>query len=168
MNFSLLLAAMAMILSLIPQVTKMTPDSPKFMNDEPKGSSWRVFAVDSYEKGPIAVVEVEEVRQQNPPSLWAITAKNRSLAPVNSYRITAVVLTGDNKVKATQMLPAVKNLAPGKVTRQQIKIFPTILNPSDRVVFYVGELTTDDGPWKVDKNEVTALMAAMGARYPAQ
>ena len=55
------------------------------------------------------------------------------------------------------MLQVVKNLKPGQVSRQQIKIFPTILNPTDRVVFYVSEVTTDVAPWKVDKNAATAL-----------
>lgn len=163
---SVTLPVLALCVSVVAQVVQMAPDSPRFMNDEPRGSSWKVFAVDSYEKGPIGVVEVEEVRQQNPPSLWAVTVQNRSSASVVSYRMTAVVVTGDNKVKGTQLLPVVRNMKAGQVSRQQIKIFPTILNPTDRVVFYVSEIATDAGQWKADKNEVTMLVAKTAARFP--
>lgn len=160
------LPVVALLLALGSQVAKMTPDSPRFMNEEATGSTWKVFAVDSHDTGPIGVVGVEEVRQQNPPSNWAVSARNRGLAPVPSYRMAAAVVTGDGKIKGTQLLQPVKNLKPGQVTRQQIKIFPTILNPTDRVVFYVSELTTEAAPWKSDKDAVTALIKSVAARYP--
>lgn len=160
------IAALLLMFSAAPQVTKMTPDSPRFMNEDPRGSTWKVFAVDSHDTGPIAVVEVEEVRQQNPPSHWAVIVRNRGLMPVLSYRMAAAVVTGDNKIKGTQLLQVVKNLKPGQVSRQQIKIFPTILNPTDRVVFYLSEATTDVAPWKADKAAVTGLITAMAARFP--
>lgn len=160
------LPVLALLLSLVAQVATQTPDSPRFMTGDPRGASWKVFAVDSHESGPIAAVEVEEVRQQNPPSQWGITVRNRGLGPVLSYRMAAAVVTGDNKIKGTQTLPAVKNLKPGQLSRQQIKIFPTILNPTDRVVFYVSELTTEDSSWKVDKNAVTRLITSVAARFP--
>lgn len=153
----------------VAQVQQMQPDSPRFMNgQDPQGATWKVFAVDSYEQGPIGVVQVEEVPQQNPPSLWAVSVQNRGNEPVTSYRMTAVVVTGDNKIKGTQMLPAIKNLKPGQVSRQQIKIFPTILNPTDRVVFYVGELTAGETQWKADKAAVSALVTKTAARFPVQ
>jgi hypothetical protein len=157
---------LAVFLSLVVQVNKMTPDSPRFMNEDPKGSSWKVFGVDSHESGPIAVIEVEEVRQQNPPSNWAVKVRNRGAMPVLSYRMAAAVVTGDDQIKATQLLQTVKNLKPGQESRQQIKIFPTILNPTDRVVFYLSEVATDGSPWKVDKSAATALITAVAARFP--
>lgn len=162
------LSAVVVMLSLSSQVTKMTPDSPRFMNqvDEAPGSTWKVFAVDSYEAGPIGVVQVEEVRQQNPPSEWAVSVRNRGLAPVPLYRLAAATVTGDNKVKAIQQLPAIKNLAPGKVSRQQIKIFPTILTPTDRVVFFVNAVREEASPWQADKDAITALIRMVAARYP--
>jgi hypothetical protein len=160
------LAAFVVMLSLTSQVTKMTPDSPRFMNDDPVGATWKVFAVDSYDSGPIGVVQVEEVRQQNPPSHWAVSVQNRGLMPVLQFRMAAAVVTGDGKIKGTQLLQTIKNLKPGQVSRQQIKVFPTILNPTDRVVFYVSELTTDVAPWKSDKDAVTGLIKSMAARYP--
>ena len=149
------------------QVQKMEPDSPKFMNGEVSDASGKVFAVDSYEKGPIGVVGVEEVKQQNPPSLWAVVVQNRGTSAV-TYRMTAAVVTGDNKIKGSQVMQAVKNLEPGKVSRQQVKIFPTILNPSDRVVFYLSESTTGGESWKVDKEVVTSLVTSVAARHPVQ
>jgi hypothetical protein len=160
------LSLIALLLSLGVQVTKMTPDSPRFMNDDPLGATWKVFAVDSYENGPVGVVQVEEVRQQNPPSYWAVSVRNRGLMPVMSFRMAAAVVTGDNKIKGIQLLQTVKNLKPGQVSRQQIKIFPTILNPTDRVVFYVSELETDVAPWKSDKDAVAGLIKTVAARYP--
>ena len=160
------LPLIALLLSLGVQVTKMTPDSPRFMNEDPLGATWKVFAVDSYESGPVGVVEVEEVRQQNPPSHWAVSVRNRGLMPVVNFRMAAAVVTRDGKIKGTQLLQVVKNLRPGQVSRQQIKIFPTILNPTDRVVFYVSELATDVAPWKAEKDAVTALIKSMAARYP--
>ena len=52
---------------------------------EVKGASWRVFAVDSLPNGPINVVQVSEVRQHNPPSIWAVHVANRELQTVASF-----------------------------------------------------------------------------------
>jgi len=157
----------ALFLALGLQLTNLTPSSPRMNQfEDPAGASWKVFAVDSHDTGPIAVVQVEEVRQQNPPSQWAVSVRNRGQMPVLSYRMAAAVVTGDNKIKGTQLLQVVKNLKPGQVSRQQIKIFPTILNPTDRVVFYLSEVTTDVAPWKADKDGVTALITTVAARFP--
>ena len=77
-------------------------------------------------------------------------------------------MTGDHKIKGTQLLPVVKNLKRGNVSRQQIKIFPTILNPTDRVVFYLSELTAGGVEWKADRAGVTSLITTIAARYPVQ
>lgn len=128
----------------------------------------KVFAVDSHKNGPIEVVQVEEVPQQNPPSLWGVTVKNRDSVSVDSFRLAAAVVTGDHKIKGTQLLPVIKNLKVGGTSRQQIKIFPTILNPTDRVVFYLAEATIAGAGWKADKNEVAALIIKTAAQYPVQ
>lgn len=160
-------SVVAWCLSLALQLTNLTPSSPRTNQfEDPVGASWKVFAVDSHETGPIAIVEVQEVKQQNPPSYWAVVVRNRGLAPVLSYRMAAAVLTGDNKIKGTQLLQTVKNLKPGQVSRQQIKIFPTILNPTDRVVFYLSEVTTEEAPWKADQDAVTTLIKLVAARFP--
>ena len=61
-----------------------------------------------------------------------------------------------------------KNLKPGPVPRQRIKIFPTILNSTDRAVFYLSEATTDVAPWKANKDAVTRLIKAVAGRFLAQ
>ena len=154
------------LLAFGSQVASGTPDRPKFMDGDSRGT--KVFAVESYKGGPIEVVQVEEVLQQNPPSLWAVTVQNRDATTIDSYRMAAAVVTGDHKIKGTQLLPAVKNLKRGNVSRQQIKIFPTILNPTDRVVFYLSELTAGGVEWKADRADVTTLITTIAARYPVQ
>jgi hypothetical protein len=69
---ALTVSVLAMLLSLTGQVQKMEPDSPKFMNGEFGDWSGKVFAVDSYDMGPIGIVEVEEVKQQKPRSRWGV------------------------------------------------------------------------------------------------
>lgn len=162
------IAVLTALLALGPQIQKMEPDSPSFMTNGPKSGTDKVFAVDSYEKGPIGIVGVEEVKQQNPPSLWAVTVQNRGTEPISAYRMTAVVVTGDHKIKGTQRLQTVKNLQPGKSSRQQIKIFPTILNPTDRVVFYLGEVNVGGVQWKVDSKEANDMVSKVAARFPVQ
>lgn len=165
MRFSIVSIALSLLFGV--QVQKMEPDYPKSIS-EVSDETGKVFAVDSYEKGPIRVVHVEEVKQQNPPSLWAVSVQNRGTDAV-TYRMTAAVVTGDNKVKGSQLLQTVKNLQSGKISRQQIKIFPTILNPTDRVVFYLNEISTSGGEsWKVDKDVATALVIAVATRHPVK
>lgn len=154
------------LIALGAQVQSGTPDRPRFMDGDPRGM--KVFAVDSHKNGPLEVVQVEEVQQQNPPSLWAVTVRNRDAVSVDSFRMAAAVVTGDHKIKGTQQLPVIKNLKVGGVSRQQIKIFPTILNPTDRVVFYLSEVTIAGLGWKADKNDVTTLITKTSAQYPGQ
>ena len=163
MNFIALAAA---LITLASQVQSGTPDRPKFMDGDARGT--KVFAVESHKTGPIEVVGVEEVMQQNPPSQWAVTVQNRDASAIDSYRMAAAVVTGDHRIKGTQLLPAVKNLKPGAVSRQQIKIFPTILNPTDRVVFYLSEVTTGAAQWKADKDDMAILITRTSAQYPVQ
>jgi hypothetical protein len=82
--------------------------------------------------------------------------------------MAAAVVTGDHKIKGSQQLPAIKNLQPGKASRQQIKIFPTILNPTDRVVFYVSEVSAGSDSWKADKDTVGSLISSVAARHPVK
>lgn len=161
-----LLTVLITMIALGSQVQSGTPDRPKFMDGDPRGT--KVFAIDSHKNGPIEVAQVEEVMQQNPPSNWAVTVQNRDAVSIDSFRMAAAVVTGDHKIKGTQLLPVIKNLKAGGTSRQQIKIFPTILNPTDRVVFYLAEVTIAGAGWKVDKNEVNALISKTAAQYPAQ
>src|SRR4051794_6678664 len=67
--------------------------------EDPKGANWRIFAIDANPDGPIAITMVDEVRQQNPPSTWAVYAGNRELMPVASFVLAAAVVDVNGKVK---------------------------------------------------------------------
>src|SRR4029450_5011417 len=134
--------------------------------EDPKGTSWRVFAVESYTDGPLAITEVQEVRQQNPPSTWVVFARNRSLMPVASYRLAAAIVTGDGNVKAIQPLPALKNVPPGKVSRQEMRVVVSVLMPTDRVVFFVSDVSSELGSWKSSSIDVEALIKSAAKQLP--
>ena len=134
--------------------------------EDPKGANWRLFAIDANPDGPIAITAVEEVRQQNPPSTWAVYAGNRELLPVNSFTLAVAVVDVNGKVKATQMLPAIKNLKPQQVSRKEIPIRVTIVAPTDRIVFYVREVSSETGDWKAVDSEVAGLIKLAAARLP--
>jgi hypothetical protein len=152
---------------LNPTNTTPTPGDPRtYQFEDPKGSNWRLFAVDAYPQGPIAITQVDEVRQQNPPSTWAVYAGNRELMPVTSFTLAAAIVDVDGKIKATQMLPAIRNLKPQQVSRKEIPIRVTIVNPTDRVVFYVREIKSETGDWKAVDSEVAALIKTAAARLP--
>lgn len=132
----------------------------------PLGASWRVFGVDSFPGGPVQIVEVAEVRQQNPPSNWAVYVSNRDLRPLHSFTIAAAVVDVKGKVKATQVLPAIKNLKPQQVNRREIPIRITVIAPTDRVVFFVKEVKSETGDWKAVDAEVAELIKSVALRLP--
>ena len=132
----------------------------------PAGASWRVLGVDSFPGGPVQIVEVAEVRQHNPPSTWAVFVSNRDLRPLTSFSLAAAVVDVNGKVKATQTLPAIKNLKPQQVVRKEIPIRVTVIAPTDRVVFYVKEVKSETGDWKSVDADVAALIASVAARFP--
>ena len=135
--------------------------------DEPKGSNWRVFAVNSYPDRALVITQVEEVRQQNPPSTWGVYVGNTELTtPVASLTLAAAVVDVNGKVKAIQNLPAIKNLKPQQVVRKEIPIRVTIVAPTDRVVFYVRDVKSETGDWKSDDKEVAELIRKAAAKMP--
>jgi hypothetical protein len=148
-------------------LTNPTPSDARMNQfEDPKGASWRVFAIDTYPEGPLDIVQVEEVRQQNPPSTWGVYARNHSLMPVDSFRMAAAIVSGDGKVKATQPLPAIKNLKPGQVSRQEIRVIATVLMPTDRVVFFVNELASETATWKAAKELISMQVKEAAKRFP--
>ena len=168
-----MLAIVVMLLSLFDQT--MTPNrilNPTNTNPGPgdprlaqfdlmdvTGANWRIFAVDVFPQGPVAITQGDEVRQQNPPSRWAVYAGNRELMPVASFTLAAAVVDVNGSIKATQMLPAIKNLTPQQVQRREIGL-RAIVAPTDRVVFYVNEVKSETGDWKADPQDVAALIRA--------
>jgi hypothetical protein len=161
------LSIVAMVLSIAAQLTNQTPsDARSNQFEEPKGTSWRVFGVDSYPDGPIAITEVEEIRQQNPPSTWGVHVKNRSSAPVTSFALAAAIVTGDGNVKAIQPLPTIKNLKPNQAVRREMRVTVAVLMPTDRVVFFVNEVSDVNAVWKAVRADTGALIKSAANRLP--
>ena len=134
--------------------------------EDPKGASWRVFAVDALPEAPVVIVGVGEVRQHNPPSTWSVDVRNHSLLPVNSLTVAAAVVDINGNVKAIQPLPAIKNIKPQAVQRRQVRIRVTVIAPTDRVVFYLRELISESGDWKASESDVASLIRDAAARLP--
>lgn len=165
-------AAAAFVLSVAAQITNQTLTNPTpsdaRMNqfEDPKGASWRVFAVDSDTGGPLAITQVEEVRQHNPPSNWGVYVQNRGLMPVTSLTLAAAIVDVGGTIKAIQPLPPIRNLKPGQIQRREMRVRVTVLAPTDRVVFFVRELSSDVGPWKAAETDVAMLIKAAAERLP--
>lgn len=134
--------------------------------DDPKGANWRVFAVNSYPDRALVITQVEEVRQQNPPSTWGVYVGNADVMPVASLTLAAAVVDVNGKIKATQNLPAIKNLKPQQVIRKEIPIRITIIAPTDRVVFYIRDVKSESGDWKSVDAEIAELIKQAAAKFP--
>jgi hypothetical protein len=145
----------------IPSDARMTQ-----FDVETKGANWRVFAVNSLPEAPIAIVQVEEVRQQNPPSLWGVYFVSRAPMPVETATLIAAVVDVNGAVKATQPLPTIKNLKPGQVQRRETRIRVTQIAPTDRVVFFLKEVAGEVGEWKAEDGTVAALIRTAAQRLP--
>ncbi|MBY0497062.1 MAG: hypothetical protein K2Y23_22900 [Cyanobacteria bacterium] len=170
----MVIALLLMLAQSQPPVRIINPTNPNPMPgdvrmqqfDLPEGATWRVFSVDAYPEGPVQIVRVAEIRQQNPPSTWSVHVTNRGLMPVNSLSLAAAVIDVNGKVKATQSLAAIRNLKPRQVIRKEMPVRVTVIAPTDRVVFYVKEITSETGDWKSIDAEVASLIASVAAQLP--
>lgn len=150
-----------------PTNTNPVPSDARMMQFEwPEGATWRVFGVDSYPGGPVKIVQVAEIRQQNPPSTWSVHVTNRALMPVNSLTLAAAVVDVKGTVKATQPLAEIKNLKPQQVIRKEIPVRVTVIAPTDRVVFFVKEIKSETGDWKAVDADVAGLIRAAALKLP--
>lgn len=134
--------------------------------EDPKGATWRVFAVNSFPEGPVVITQVEEVRQQNPPSTWGVYVGNGALLPIASLTMAVAVVDVTGKIKATQPLPAIKNLKSQQVVRKEVRIRVTVLAPTDRVVFFVKDVFSETGDWKSVDGDVAELIKTAALRLP--
>jgi hypothetical protein len=164
---SLLDQSMAPNRVLNPTNTNPNPGDPRMNQfDDLKGANWRVFAVNSAPDRAVVITQVEEVRQQNPPSTWGVYVGNADIAPVASLTVAAAIVDVNGKVKATQNLQAIKNLKPQQVVRKEIPIRVTVLMPTDRVVFYVREVKSESSDWKSADAEIADLIKQVAAKFP--
>jgi len=144
----------------------MPSDARMSQFEDPKGASWRVFAVNALPDAPVTIVQVEEVRQQNPPSTWGVYIVSRAPMPIESVTLAAAVVDVNGKVKATQLLPAIRNLKPVNLQRRETRIRVTVIFPTDRVVFYLKEAAGEVGEWKAEDGNVAALIRTAAQRLP--
>lgn len=152
---------------LNPTNTNPNPGDPRmYQFDDLKGANWRVFAVNSAPDRAIVITQVEEIRQQNPPSTWGVYVGNADTMPVASLTVAAAIVDVNGKVKATQNLQAIKNLKPQQVIRKEIPIRVTVLMPTDRVVFYVREVKSESGDWKSVDAEIAGLIKQVADKFP--
>jgi hypothetical protein len=166
--FAAALAASIALQSATNQTLTNPNPSDARMNqfDDPRGSSWRVFAVDTLPVGPVAIVQVEELRQHNPPSAWAVSIVNRSFLPVESVTLAAAIVDSRGLVKAIQPLPAIKNLKPSQVQRRQMRVTVTVLAPTDRVVFFIDQAMSETISFKARPGDVSGLIRIAAMRMP--
>ena len=171
----LLLAPMAAFAQVAQPPTRiLNPTNPNPMPgdarmnqfEDPKGASWRCFAVDSLPEAPVRIIQVGEVRQFNPPSSWSVFVQNDAMLPVNALTIAAAVVDVNGNVKGIQPLPAIRNMKPGQVQRREMKIRVTVIAPTDRVVFYLRELVSESGDWKASESDVAELIRTAAQRLP--
>ena len=157
-----------------PPIRILNPNNPNpnpgdaRMNqfEDPKGASWRVFAVDSLPDAPVVITAVSEVKQHNPPSTWSVSLQNMGMLPANSVTVAAAVVDVNGNVKAIQPLPAIKNLKPSQMQRREARIRVTIIAPTDRVVFYLRELISESGNFTASESDVSSLIRAAAQRLP--
>lgn len=157
-----------------PPIRILNPTNPNPMPgdvrmnqfEDPKGASWRVFAVDSLPEAPVRIVQVGEVRQHNPPSTWSVFVQNDALLPVNTVTVATAVVDINGNVKAIQPLPSIKNLKPGQMQRRETRIRVTVIAPTDRVVFYLRESIGESGEWKASESDVAGLIRTAALRLP--
>jgi hypothetical protein len=106
------------------------------------------------------------VKQQNPPSTWGVFVGNRELQPVASLTIAAAIVDVNGKIKATQVMPAIKNLKPQQVQRREMRVRVTVLAPTDRVVFYVKDFKGEAGDWAANDEFVATRIRDVATKLP--
>jgi hypothetical protein len=85
---------------------------------------------------------------------------------VTSFRVAAAIVTGDGNVKAIQPLPTIKNLKPNQAVRREMRVTLAVLMPTDRVVFFVDEVSAASAVWKAAQADVRALIKSAANRLP--
>jgi hypothetical protein len=171
---SVLQLAMIVLQVAQPPIRILNPTNPNpspgdaRMNqfEDPRGASWRVFAVDSMPEAPVVITQVGEVKQHNPPSTWSVSIRNNALLPVNSVTVAAAVVDVNGNVKAIQPLPQLKNLKPSQMQRRETRIRVTVIAPTDRVVFYLRDLVSESGNFTASESDVVALIRTAAQRLP--
>ena len=129
------------------------------------GGHLQAFGVDVYPDGPIAIEQVNQIRQAYGRHRFAVNVKNRSSSPVVSYALVGVVVGSDGSVKAVQPLPPIKNLKPGQSRRQEFDLRSAVLGLSDTLAFAVSEVQSGADAWKVTDADLKAAIKAAASKF---
>jgi hypothetical protein len=125
----------------------------------------RAFAVGVGAKLPVAITGIEEIRRPDGRARFAVAVKNVSNEAVPSYQVSAAVVSSDGKVKAWQLLEAIKELKPGQSRRQEILVRVAVPALTDYIAFAVSELQPASGePWKAEPAALEEAVHKVAAR----
>ena len=159
-------SALLLVLAAAPGAQAQMDDHFRRAPAEQDGGLAHAFAIDSNAAGPIAIERVERARQAYGDPRFAVHARNRSGGVVPSFVVTAFVVGGDGRVKASQRMSAVKNLRGGQMRRQEFSLRSAVLAPSDLLVFAVTDVQPAAGTaWQAVEEELRAMMRDAAESY---
>jgi hypothetical protein len=136
------------------------PKDDIFRRKNPDDMTSKALVLDVHPEWPILVVGTVEYRQINlGRPVYAVVARNRSVDPVKSYTLAAVIVGTDGTTKAVQRLAKVKNLQGLQERKQDVQIRAAIPSISDRIIFLVAEIEQEDGErWGLDDEALRNLV----------
>ena len=138
------------------------PKDDIFRRVNPDDMTSKALVLDVHPEWPILVIGTVEQRQINlGRPVYAVVARNRSLDPVRSYTLAAVIVGADGTAKAVQRLATVKNLKGGQERKQNTEIRAAIPSISDRIIFLVAEVEATEGErWALDDAALREMVKA--------
>lgn len=165
MQLTIVLPALFLVLASAPARAQMD-DHFRRQPAEQDGGLAQAFAVDAHTAGPVVIDRVEQIRQAYGVPRFAAHARNRSTGLVPSFVVTAFVVGGDGRVKATQRMNAVKNLKAGQERRQELTLRAAVLGIADVLVFAVTEVEPANGDsWRAAEEELHATLRQAAESY---
>lgn len=165
MPLTIVLSALLVLAPALPAHAQMD-DHLRRQPAEQDGGLARAFAVDANTSGPVAIDRVEQIRQAYGTPRFAVHAKNRSAGVVSSFVVTAFVVGGDGRVKATQRMNPVKNLRAGQVRRQDFTLRGAVLGVADLLVFAVTDVEpANGGAWRAADEDLHATLRQASDAY---
>jgi hypothetical protein len=166
MHVAIAFSALLLVPAAAPRAHAQMDDHFRRAPAEQDGGLAHAFAIDSNTAGPIAIERVEQARQAYGDPRFAVHAKNRTRGVVAAFVVTAFVVGGDGRVKASQRMSAVKNLRGGQVRRREFSLRSAVLAPSDLLVFAVTDVQPAGGTaWRAIDEELRAMMRDAAESY---
>jgi hypothetical protein len=166
MQRTIVLSALWLVLAPAPWAQAQMDDHFRRQPAEEDGGLAQAFAIDADESGPVAIDQVEQIRQAYGRPRFAVHAQNRSTTTVPSFVVTAFVVGGDGRVKAAQRMSPMKNLRAGQVRRQEFDLRTAVLGLADLLVFAVTDVQPANGSaWTAAEEELHARLRDAADSY---